>query len=141
MIEFTIPGDAVPWARAGKRGPHTGAPNKIAFTPAKQRSYAGTIKLFCQNAMRGAPAIEGPIELSVVATYIWPKSMSPKKRQLPGAQWKTSRPDYDNLGKIVCDALNTVAWRDDAQVVAGFVWKRYGELASLAVRIRRLDGG
>jgi len=141
MIEFTIPGDAVPWARAGKRGPHTGAPQKMSFTPAKQRNYAGVIKMFYERAAPSLTLIEGPVEVSVVATYLWPASWSARKRALPGAQWKVSKPDWDNLGKIVGDALNKVAWRDDSQIACGFVWKKYGEVASLKVRIRSLATG
>jgi Holliday junction resolvase RusA-like endonuclease len=36
------------------------------------------------------------------------------------------KPDWDNVGKIVCDALNGVAWHDDAQIVDAHVEKRYG---------------
>lgn len=128
MIEFTVPGDAVPWARAGANGAQR-------FTPAKQRSYAGTLKLFCQRAMNGREPLQGPIELSVLAVYEWRKSSSPKKRALPGAECKTSRPDIDNIGKIVMDSLNTVAWSDDAQIAALHLWKRYGTAARLSVKI------
>lgn len=127
-IEFTIPGDAVPWARAGAHG-------KVRFTPAKQRSYMAVLKDFGARAMQGTSPIEGPIELSVMAVYAWPKSMSSKKRALPGAEWKSSRPDADNLSKIVKDALNTITFRDDAQVASLHVWKKFGDVPRLSVKI------
>lgn len=129
IIEFTVPGNAVPWARSG------GGLNKPRFTPAKQRSYAGVLKLFCQRAMHGTGPLQGPLELSVMAIYAWPQSWSQTKRKAPGAQWKTSRPDGDNLTKIVKDALNTVAWMDDAQVVSWHGWKKFEEIPRLVVRI------
>lgn len=132
-IEFTVPGEAVPWARAG------GGRTVARFTPAKQRSYMGALKMFCARAMQGGAPITGPIELSVMAIYQWPKSLSPKKRALPGAQWKTSRPDADNLTKIVKDALNTVAFGDDAQVVSSHTWKQYGDVPRLVVKINSLS--
>jgi Holliday junction resolvase RusA-like endonuclease len=125
-VAFTIPGEAVPFARSG------GGKNVPRFTPAKQRSYMGAVKLFCQNAMHGAPPIEGPVELSISAFYMRPKS----KR---GAVWKTSRPDADNISKLIKDALNTVAWRDDAQVCSLHVWKQYGDFARVSVRIVELE--
>lgn len=131
VIEFTVPGTAVPWARAGVHG-------KVHFTPAKQRSYAGVLKLYCQRAMAGRAPIEGPVELSVVAKYVWPKSWSARRRREPAAQWKTSRPDRSNIEKLIEDALNELAWRDDAQVVSGHCWKIYAEEPSLTVRIRAL---
>jgi hypothetical protein len=72
-IEFTIPGEAVPWARAGSHG-------KFKFTPAKQRNYMGALKMFCARAMQGGAPLQGPIELSVMAMYEWPKSW---KREAP----------------------------------------------------------
>lgn len=133
QIAFTVPGQAVPWARAG--GGKTGH----RFTPAKQRSYAGVLKLFCQRAMRGGVPLTGPIELSVMAEYGWPKSWNEKRRSAPGAQWKTSRPDADNLVKIVKDALNTVAWVDDSQVCSEHTWKRYSDNPRLVVKITLLE--
>jgi Holliday junction resolvase RusA-like endonuclease len=35
------------------------------------------------------------------------------------------KPDADNIAKIILDALNEVAWDDDAQVVQLSVCKRY----------------
>lgn len=124
-IAFTIPGEAVPFARAG------GGKNTPRFTPAKQRSAMGVVKLFCQRAMQGAAPVEGPVELSISAVYLRPKSK-------PGARWKTSRPDADNCSKLIKDSLNAVAWRDDAQVCSLHVWKQYGDVAKVTVRIVEL---
>lgn len=124
-ITFVVPGEAVPFARSG------GGKTVARFTPAKQRSAMGAVKLFCRRAMSGAPPIEGAIELSIAATYLRPKARRDDV-------WKTSRPDADNLSKLIKDALNTVAWRDDAQVCSLHVWKRYGDVAQVAVRIVEL---
>lgn len=126
VIRFTVPGNAVPFARAG------GGKNTPRFTPAKQRSAMGVVKLFCQRSMAGAAPLEGPVELSIAAYYLPPKSG-------PRRHWKTSRPDADNLSKLIKDALNTVAWRDDAQVVSLHVWKQYDAVARVAVVIKELQ--
>jgi len=34
-----------------------------------------------------------------------------------------SKPDWDNIGKLICDALNKVAWKDDAPIIDGHVMK------------------
>lgn len=126
-IAFVIPGEAVPFARAG------GGKNVPRFTPKRQRDAMGVVKLFCQRAMAaaGAAPIEGAIDLSISAFYLRPKSRR-------GARWKTSRPDADNLSKLIKDALNTVAWRDDAQVCSLHVWKQYADVARVVVRIVEL---
>ena len=39
----------------------------------------------------------------------------------------TSKPDGDNLYKLVTDALNEIFWKDDSQIVEHHVSKRYSE--------------
>jgi len=41
--------------------------------------------------------------------------------------WPTSRPDVDKLSRAVLDGMTGVVFRDDAQIVAKTVVKRYGE--------------
>lgn len=127
MIEFTVPGDVVPWARA-----RTG--NGVHFTPAKQRSYGTTVREVCETAMHGAPPLEGPIELKLLAIYLRPKSAPKRKPPL----WKDKKPDADNIVKLVKDALRKLAYRDDAQIASLHVWKRYGEHPGITVKIRPL---
>ncbi len=130
-IKFSVPGHIVPWARAGGHG-------AVRFTPAPQRSFAATIKTLAADAMQGRPPIEGPVELRILAVWPWPKSMSARKRALPCAACKTSKPDSDNVGKIVKDALNKIAFLDDAQVSDDHIWKRYGDRPGLTVEVRGL---
>jgi Holliday junction resolvase RusA-like endonuclease len=130
MIFFSVPGQPVPWARAGAHG-------KVRFTPAPQRSYAGVLKLYAQRAMRGS-LIDGPVSLTLRAYYLWPKSMSAKKRAMVGAQWKVSKPDADNLVKILKDALNQVVWTDDARIARMVVEKLYDDRPRLDVEITEM---
>lgn len=133
-VEFTVPGIPTAWARAGAKG-------AIRFTPAKQRSFMAAVKTIAAAAMRGAPPLDGPLEMSVKAAYPWPKSATPKKRAQPGALWKTSRPDADNCAKIVADSLNGIAFQDDAQIASLHVWKVMDDRPGLHVRIAPLGGG
>ena len=128
-ISFTIPGEAVPWARAGKRG-------GIQFTPARQRNFMAAVRTICADAMGGRAPLDCAIELKVIAKYIAPASWSQKRRD--ATAWKVSKPDLSNTVKIVEDALNTVAWRDDAQIASLHVWKRYSDRAEIVVEIRGL---
>ena len=47
----------------------------------------------------------------------------------------TKKPDADNLAKAILDALNGVAYPDDAQIVTLTVRKRYGEADMVHVLI------
>jgi Holliday junction resolvase RusA-like endonuclease len=129
VVEFTIPGTPVPFARTGTRGGQR-------FTPPKQRSAMGVIKHFAQLAMAGRAPMEGPIELTLSATYLKPASWS--KKRIAETVWKTSKPDGDNLQKLIKDACNKVVWVDDAQVVRWVGEKRYGDCEQMRVTVRVL---
>lgn len=64
--------------------------------------------------------------------------MSKKKRaaMLAGEILPTKKPDYDNIEKIISDALNGVAFYDDAQIVSSGLIKVYGEIPRVEVEIR-----
>jgi Holliday junction resolvase RusA-like endonuclease len=134
-IKFIIPGDVVPWARAG------GGKTVHKFTPKKQRDYMGMIRAEAHKQMQTLPGpIEGPVQLKIVASYLWPKSATKKRMAAVDGAWKTSKPDADNLAKIVKDALNKIVWLDDAQVALSTTWKLYGPKAGLLVEVIPLDG-
>ena len=58
---------------------------------------------------------------------------------LDGLIRPTKKPDWDNIGKVVCDALNGIAYRDDAQIVDSMVRKFYGEVPRVVVIIREYE--
>ena len=53
----------------------------------------------------------------------WPKAR--KRLAAAGHVRPIVKPDDDNIAKIIRDALNGLAWRDDAQVVDGHTKKFY----------------
>lgn len=128
VLDFDVPGEVVPWAR-------TNHFNGRQLTPAKQRGYMAAVKQIAALGMRSAPPQEGALGLLVVARFLRPKSAS--KRRPP--YWKATRPDADNIGKIVKDALNGIVWRDDAQVSLLSVRKIYSETAGLAIHVVALE--
>ena len=52
----------------------------------------------------------------------------------------TKKPDWDNIGKIVCDSLNNIAYHDDNQVVDAQVRKFFSENPRVEVTIRKVEG-
>jgi Holliday junction resolvase RusA-like endonuclease len=130
LIAFTVPGEAVPFARAGARG-------KQRFTPGKQRNAMGVVAHLAQRAMAGQPPFLGALRMTVRAVYLVPESWSKKKRE--AAKWKSSYPDADNIGKLIKDALNKVVYVDDAQIAELTVQKVYGPIAGVTVTVERLE--
>lgn len=131
-IAFTIPGEPIAFARSGGNG-------KVRFTPKRQRDFMSLVKLAAHNAMDGEAPMAGPVEMTIRAVYLVPVSW-PKKRR-DAARWRTSKPDADNLAKIVADAINTIVYGDDAQVCNLIVQKVYGPIAGVTVSVATLEDG
>lgn len=129
MIAFQVPGKPLAFARMRTNG-------KRHFVPAPQRGYAEMIALHARKAMAGLDMLDGPLRLTVRATYEYPLSWSAKKRA--ETLWKTSRPDADNILKLAKDSMNGIVYSDDALVAEETVQKKYGPVASLAVSVERI---
>lgn len=68
-----------------------------------------------------------------------PCSLSkPKKKALLDVFYHLKRPDVDNLLKLVCDALNGVAWKDDSDIASIFAVKGYSEHPRTEIEIKYL---
>jgi Holliday junction resolvase RusA-like endonuclease len=102
----------------------------------KQRARAGNGRHFTPPATVNAEAwvrhcavaagvrpIVGPVRMDLTSVRPAPASWSKAKREAAG-EWDTRKPDRDNIEKLVADALNGIAYADDAQIVAGEVEKR-----------------
>ena len=123
-VTFTVPGQPVGKGRArvGRAGGFV-----RMFTPEKTATYESTIALFADQAMAGQALITGPVRLRLICRFAIPDSWSKKKRgqALQGAIYPATKPDADNITKAVCDAVNGIVWKDDAQVVELSVKKWY----------------
>ena len=128
ILTITMPGLPVSWARAGRGKGFT-------FTPAKQRGAMADLKVVASSVMRGRAPLDGALFVRMTFQYPWPKSMSPKKRADPANRWRASRPDVDNLWKLVGDGLNGIVWSDDARIAKGAFCKIYGDTAQTLIEV------
>lgn len=83
------------------------------YTPSKTKHAEDLIKykVMAQMAADDKPKLNKPIAVRLVLRFVYPGKI---RALFPVA--KTTRPDVDNLVKLVLDALNGVVWEDDAQV-------------------------
>lgn len=135
MITFEVPG--IPVAKARPRVVRVRGVTRT-FTPQQTIDFENRVRLAAQAA--GAKPIDGPVELLVYAFWPLPKSQHRKKEPRRGS-FKTTKPDWDNIGKAVSDALNGIAYTDDSQVARATVWKitsAQGAPASVVVEVRSL---
>ena len=87
-----------------------------SFTPLTTVQWEGLIKLLARQA--GIQPTDMPTSVRIEIERTVPQSWSRKRKsQALSAVWATGKPDIDNVIKAVLDALNGIAWRDDAQVV------------------------
>jgi Holliday junction resolvase RusA-like endonuclease len=80
-----------------------------------------------------------PLFVAVEAVCDVPVSWSKKKREtaLSGVSRPTGKPDLDNIAKLYCDALNGIVWKDDSQIVAMQLTKRYGHEPKTIITVRQ----
>jgi len=88
------------------------------FKPRRVRDYQAAIRDHWQRNHPDHVPFSGPLRLEVTFIFPRPKGMMWKKKPMPRVP-HTHRPDRTNLIKAVEDALNGIAWRDDAQVYTG----------------------
>ncbi|HAT4103701.1 TPA: RusA family crossover junction endodeoxyribonuclease [Clostridium perfringens] len=98
-----------------------------AFTPKDTIEYEKLVRE-CYKKQDGR-YLEGSIKALIIAYYKIPKSYTKKRVQVirDGLEKPTKKPDADNIGKIILDSLNGIAYKDDSQIVELRVIKRYTE--------------
>ena len=134
MICFTVPG--VPKGKGRPRFARSG--NRIiTYTPADTVAYEAAVKAVAVQAMKGRKPYDVPCEISIMAVLPIPKGWPESKKREARLDriHPAKKPDLDNVLKTVCDALNGIAWKDDAQVVRAHVTKCYDDEPRVEVTV------
>lgn len=121
------------WQRAGIR-------NGQHFTAKATREAKGVTRDAAERVLGGAPPLTGPLSARIL--FVFPALGGGPKAGRP-REWKATRPDSDNLAKLVLDAVNEVAFGDDGQVarlVAEKVHGATGEPPRTEVVVEQLAG-
>lgn len=138
-LKFTVLGEPM-----GKGRPRFSAagPYVKTYTPEKTANYETLVKLEYRRQCRDFKfERDVPLDVRITAYYAIPKSASKKKAQLMRERRirPMKKPDFDNIGKIVCDSLNDIAYHDDAQVVDAQVRKFYSDDPRVVVTIQEAE--
>ena len=135
-MTFTIPGEPVGKARPRvvRNGEHI-----HTFTPQKTMDYEQKVRNE-YIAAGGKHYGKQAIGITIDAYFQVPKSDSRQLRQdkLNDRIRPTKKPDWDNIGKIIADSLNHIAYDDDSQIVVAIVRKFYSETPYVKVTITTL---
>lgn len=139
MLYFTVLGP--PQGKARARTFYNSKLGKMqSITPDNTILYENLIKVAYNSVSTHIWDDNQPLEMTISAYYEIPKSASKKSKQLmlENVIRPTKKPDIDNIAKVVCDALNGLAYRDDKQVVLLRLSKLYGENPRIEVTIQEL---
>lgn len=131
LLTIHVPGTIV-----GKGRPKFGGGR--VYTDAKTLNAEAWMR-HCAVEAVGTPCLEGPLSLAMAVTIAIPASWSKRKQAdaLAGLLRPTGKPDADNMVKL-CDSLNGIVWRDDAQLVDVRVTKHYGREPGAVLEIGTL---
>ncbi len=124
-MEFEVVG-----APVGKRRPKFSTIHGYAqaLKPKEDVIYENLVKIMFQQVKpNNYSMFNKPIKMKIEAYFAIPKSFSKVKQSqaLEGKLLPLTKPDADNIAKIICDALNDVAYKDDTQIVELAIIKRY----------------
>ncbi len=107
------------------------------YSPSETVNYETYIKEMFVISYPDFVLLEGPLEITILAWMMIPKSTSKKKAKLMIERIlrPDKKPDWDQLGKIVSDALEGLAYKNDSQIVDAHVHKRYSDRPRLEIEI------
>ena len=142
FIHLTIPGQPMGKQRSRARNIQTkdGRNFNINYTPAKTVNYETLIKeLFITKYPAFVP-LTGAISIDIIAYLSIPVSKSKKQKEAMrnGEVFPTTRPDVDNIQKIVFDALQKLAFLNDSQIIRASVKKIYSDQPRVEIMIGEL---
>lgn len=136
-INFTVMGEP-----KGKGRPRFCRNTGHAITPKDTVNYETLVKMeYTQACGEQMFPDDAMLDMRIKAYYSMPKSASKKRHaaMLSGDIRPTKKPDMDNVIKIIADALNKIAYRDDTQIVDCQVRKFYSEKPRVEVMIQTID--
>ncbi len=125
-VEFTVEGNPF-----GKQRPRHNRATNVTYTPKETTNHETIIALSYKKRYGRARFAPGtPLCLAVKAYMPIPKGATKAKRKLmqEGAIRPITKPDWDNIGKLVADALNGIAYDDDKCICTAVVEKYYSDL-------------
>jgi Holliday junction resolvase RusA-like endonuclease len=142
MIKLVVLGDPVAQGRPrfSTRGGYV-----RAYDPKKSADFKDYIRLSAAEQMNGNPPLDGPLSLSVRVYRPLPSAIANSKKKSALAEsgiiLPTTKPDLDNYVKGIKDALKSICWRDDSQIVAYKepFGKFYSETPRIEIEVHTLD--
>ena len=132
IYEFEVPGKII-----GKGRPRLNSYTGQVYTPTRTKDYENlVIQYFMLKYPRFTP-FEGRVSVEITANFEVPKSAKKPEKELmlENKLNPLKKPDIDNIVKIILDAMNECAFKDDTQITKLAVEKKYAQTESIYVKI------
>ena len=132
IYEFEVPGKII-----GKGRPRLNTYTGSVYTPTRTKDYEALVQQYFLLKYPKYKPFEGRVKVEINALFEVPKSAkkSEKELMLNNSINPTKKPDIDNIVKIVLDAMNGVAFKDDIQITKLNVEKAYSSSESVQIKI------
>lgn len=118
------------------------APNKLAkkqtYTPDKIKEYKKLVReRFLEETQNSRFAEDAPLEICITVLAKMPKGATPEEqaRMFNGRTNTDKTPDLNKITKIVCEALEGVAYKDTVQITKVSAIKAWSVYPSVWVTI------
>ena len=137
MISFTVPGDPF-----GKQRPRHTKWTGHTYTPKETKNHEEVIAwTYRKNFGNFRFPDKTYIDIGIIAYIGIPKSASKavREKMIAGEIRPTVKPDWDNIGKLVTDALNGIAYDDDKNIVDAIVRKYYSTIPRTVIFIKEAE--
>ena len=130
--EFEVPG-----AIKGKGRPRVNSYTGIVYTPTTTKDYEYLVEQYFLLKYPRFKTLEGRVGVNITATFNIPKSTkkSDREKMIQNEISPNKKPDIDNIVKIILDAMNKFAFKDDTQITKLSVEKIYGEEEKVHIEI------
>lgn len=132
VYEFEVPAKII-----GKGRPRLNSYTGQVYTPTRTKDYESLVEQYFLLKYPRYKMMEGRAKVNIKAYFEVPKSASKamKEQMLGNNISPTKKPDIDNVVKIVLDAMNKFAFKDDTQITKIEVEKMYSDVEKLYVKI------
>ena len=132
MYEFEVIGDI-----KGKARPRVNTYTCQVYTPNTTKDDEELIKQYFKIKYPRYVPLENRVSVKIIAYFKMPKTTSKKDKDLilDGKLSPTKKPDIDNIVKIILDALNKMAFKDDNQITKLEVEKVYSEEEKIYIKV------
>jgi Holliday junction resolvase RusA-like endonuclease len=130
--EFEVPGQI-----KGKGRPRVNSYTGMVYTPTTTKDYEYLVEQYFLLKYPKFKPLEGRVAVNITAMFGIPKSTKKQdiEKMLENSISPTKKPDIDNIVKIILDAMNKFAFKDDTQITKLGVEKIYGTEEKVTISI------